>query len=60
MFMADPPSSRHEDENPDISDEKLQLSSSASATISTLCRVRDWWNRRAGTVAVILAALMPS
>jgi hypothetical protein len=24
MFMADPPSSRHEDENPDISDEKLQ------------------------------------
>jgi hypothetical protein len=23
MFMADPPSSRHEDENPDISDEKL-------------------------------------
>jgi hypothetical protein len=24
MFMADPPSSRHEDENPDISDENLQ------------------------------------
>jgi hypothetical protein len=27
MFMADPPSSRHEDENPDISDEKLQANS---------------------------------
>jgi hypothetical protein len=24
MFMAAPPSSRHEDENPDISDENLQ------------------------------------